>query len=221
MNRAPVAWPAEAAHGPVALRPLRRRDARAWSELRVRNRRWLEPWDGAPERAPRGRWHERHSPAAFTALLRTLRREARAGRAFPFAVTYDGRLVGQVTVGSVVRGAFDSASVGYWVDEGVAGRGIAPTAVALAVDHAFDVAGLHRVEIVIRPENRPSLRVAEKLGFRAEGRHERYLFIDGAWRDHLAFALVREDVPGGLLARWARVRGAARDAPPEIHPFGT
>ena len=67
---------------------------------------------------------------------------------------------------------------------------------------------LHRIEINIRPENTPSLRVVEKLGFRDEGRRPRYLHIDGDWRDHQSFALNAEDVPGGLMARWR-----ARDTP--------
>lgn len=117
-------------------------------------------------------------------------------------MTYDGRLVGQVNVSGVVRGAFDSAAIGYWVDRRVAGLGVTPTAVAMVVDHVFEVARLHRVEANVRPENVASLRVVQKLGFRPEGRHERYLHIDGAWRDHLTFGLVRDDVPEGLLRRY-------------------
>lgn len=183
------------------MRPLRLRDASAWSEVRVRNQAWLEPWEGAPESQPPLSWQDRHSTAVFGSLLRTQRREAKAGRSFPFVVTYDGRLVGQVTVNGVVRGAFDSGAIGYWVDGRVAGRGVVPTAVALVVDHVFDVARLHRVEANVRPDNAASLRVVDKLGFRREGLHERYLFIDGAWRDHVTFALVRDDVPEGLLRR--------------------
>lgn len=168
----------------------------------MRNQAWLEPWEGAPEAQPPLPWHDRHSTAVFHALLRTLRREARAGRALPFAVTYDDRLVGQVNVSGIVRGAFDSGAIGYWVDERVAGRGVVPTAVALVVDHCFSAAGLHRVEANVRPENAASLRVVEKLGFRREGLHERYLYIDGAWRDHLTYALVRDDVPEGVLRRY-------------------
>ena len=196
------AWPASYRHGPVGVRPLRMRDAADWSEVRVRNRAWLEPWEGAPEAQAFVPWERRHTPGVYRALLRGLRRDARAGRAFPFAVTYEERLVGQVTAGNVVRGAFDSATLGYWLDRAVAGRGVVPTAVALVVDHLFDVVQLHRVEADIRPENAASLRVVDKLGFRLEGRHERYLFIDGAWRDHLSYALLRDDVPAGLLRRW-------------------
>jgi ribosomal-protein-alanine N-acetyltransferase len=84
----------------------------------------------------------------------------------------------------------------------VAGRGITPTAVALVIDHCFAVAGLHRVEIDIRPENGPSLRVVEKLGLRREGYYERFLDIDGGWRDHVAFAVTIEEQSGrSLLSR--------------------
>ena len=192
----------------MGLRPFRLRDSGAWSEVRIRNEGWLSPWEGRPAGQPETGWAERHSAAVYTAMLRNNRREARAGRALPCAVTYDGRLVGQVTAGTVVRGAFDSAAVGYWVDGAVAGRGVLPTALALLVDHCFDVVGLHRVEANIRPENLASRRVVEKLGFREEGLHRRYLFIDGDWRDHLSFAVTREDVPEGMLQRWHAVRTA-------------
>ncbi len=136
-------------------------------------------------------------------MVRQAAREGRAGRGLSFAIVVGGALVGQVTVGGITRGAFQSAAIGYWIDERVAGRGVTPVAVALVVDHCFGAVGLHRVEVNIRPENAPSRRVVEKLGFRAEGHHARFLFIDGAWRDHLSFALVREDVPDGLLRRLA------------------
>lgn len=195
-------WPATASDGRVGIRPLRLRDATGWSEVRTRNEQWLTPWEGRSPSQTEGDWAERHSPAVFAAMLRVLGREARTGRTLPFAVTYDGRLAGQVTVGTVVRGAFDSASVGYWVDGALAGRGVAPTALALVADHCFGPVGLHRIEANVRPENAPSRRVVAKLGFRPEGMHERYLYIDGAWRDHLCFALTREDVPEGVLRRW-------------------
>jgi ribosomal-protein-alanine N-acetyltransferase len=138
----------------------------------------------------------------FAAMLRGLRREARAGRALPFAVVVDGRLAGQVTVSTVVRGAFESAAVGYWVDQRVAGRGVMPTALALVADHCFGPVGLHRLEANVRPENAASLRVVDKLGFRAEGLHRRLLFIDEDWRDHLCHALLAQDVPEGVLRRY-------------------
>lgn len=122
----------------------------------------------------------------------------------PFVTTYDGRLVGQVTVTGITWGSARWAQLGYWVDRQVAGLGVTPTAVALVADHCFGVVGLHRLEIAVRPENVASLRVAEKLGFRPEGRAPAYLHIDGAWRDHLLFALTAEEVGGGVLDGYLR-----------------
>ena len=122
----------------------------------------------------------------------------------PFTVEYGGRLVGQVSVSGVVHGSIRSASVGYWVDAAFAGRGIVPTAVALVVDHCFAAVGLHRIQVDIRPENAASLRVAAKLGLRQEGYFERFLDIDGAWRDHVIFAVTVEELAGRpLLSRLA------------------
>ena len=194
-----LGWPARLEHGAVQVRPLRARDLGAWCETRVRNERWLAPWEGRPpSQAPAG-WRERNSPGVFSGMLRAQRKEARAGRLLPFAVVVEGRLRGAITVGGVTRGAFDSAHVGYWVDEAVAGRGVMPTALALVLDHCFGPVRLHRVEANVRPENAASLSVVRKLGFSQEALHRRYLFIDEAWRDHLGFALLAEDVPRGVL----------------------
>ena len=199
-------WPATLLCERVGVRPLRLRDAGAWSEARIANEDWLSRWEGRQPGLPDATWQDRHSPAVFAAMLRVLRREAKEGRCLPFAVTYDGDLAGQVTVANVVHGAFQSASVGYWVDGRLAGNGIIPTALALVVDHCFTEVGLHRIEANVRPENGPSQRVAEKLGFRQEGLHPRFLHIDGAWRDHLSYALTTEDVPEGLLRRWTSLQ---------------
>jgi ribosomal-protein-alanine N-acetyltransferase len=205
-------WPVVLTDGPVLLRPYRRSDAKRWSAVRRENEEWLSRW----EPTPYGAWHELNSPAAFRAVHVDLRRAARRGHAMPFAICLlsdDGgeRLVGQLTIGNIVRRAFCSGYAGYWVDSAVAGRGIMPTALALAVDHAFGPGGLHRIEVNIRPENHASRRVVEKLGFREEAYHPRYLHIDGAWRDHAGYALTVEDVAaeGGLLARWHRLRAPA------------
>lgn len=183
-------WPAQLSAGPVLLRAPRLRDARTWSEIRLRNEMWLNKWEPT---SPHG-WAERNALSAWPPLVSALRKAARAGTMLPFVVTYGGQLVGQVSVSNVVHGVLRSCTVGYWVDGTVAGRGIVPTAVALAIDHCFTGVGLHRVEIDIRPENTASLRVVEKLGLRREGYYERYLDIDGGWRDHIGFAVTVEDL---------------------------
>lgn len=191
-------WPAELAEGRVGLRPLRTRDAGAWREVRVRNAEWLRPWEPTNPEAPF--FHTGLGP--YVTMARAMRREARHGLALPWVITYEGRLVGQLTVGGIIWGSARAGQVGYWVDQEVAGRGVTPTALALAVDHCFFTVGLHRIEANIRPENTASRRVAEKLGFRQEGIRRRHLHIDGAWRDHICYALTVEDVSGGLLMRW-------------------
>lgn len=180
----------------MGLRPIRQRDAAAWRDVRRRNVSWLAPWEATPPRDP-GR-----GEVTFREMVRYLRAEGRAGRMMPFVVTYEGDLVGQLTIGGITWGSLCGAHVGYWVDRRVAGRGVMPTAVALATDHCFRTAGLHRLEINVRPENTASLRVVEKLGFRDEGLREAFLHIDGAWRDHRTFALTAEEVPEGMLVRW-------------------
>jgi ribosomal-protein-alanine N-acetyltransferase len=201
-------WPAVLADGPVLLRPYRRGDGRAWSEVRIANQEWLAPWESAPP----GPWAEMNSVRAYSYVYQDMKRAARRGDSMPFAVCLreNGRenLVGHINLGNIVRRAFSSAYAGYWVDARVAGRGVIPTALALAVDHAFGPGGLHRIEVNIRPENKPSRRVVEKLGFREEAYHQRYMHIDGGWRDHLGYALTSEELAaeGGLLARWRRVR---------------
>ena len=189
----------------MELRPLRRRDAAEWSRLRVQNEGWLRPWEPSAAQP----WHLRHSPTAFRAMRRALVQRARQGTTLPFAVWVEGRLAGQVTIDNVVRGALRSGSLGFWIDRSVARRGMGSLAVALVCDHAFGAVGLHRLQADIRPENLPSQRLVERLGFRQEGLLRRYLEIDGDWRDHLSYALLAEDLPAGVLARW-RERGEQR-----------
>ena len=192
-------WPVTLAEGDVGLRPLRQSDARRWREVRRRNVDWLRPWEATlpPEAA-----HDGDSVPTFGMMVRRLRREAREGRTLPFALTYRGDLVGQVTVGGIAWGSLRAGYIGYWIDSAVAGRGIMPTAVAMALDHCFDSMRLHRIEINIRPENTASLRVVEKLGLRIEGQRPAYLHIDGDWRDHVTYIAMAGDFPNGVLAAY-------------------
>ncbi|BBE23489.1 N-acetyltransferase GCN5 [Arthrobacter sp. MN05-02] len=200
-----ASWPVTLRTGPLVLRPIRHRDKAAWTALRRRNAPWLAPWE-ASNPDPNGFLPTYHQ------MVRSLTSQARAGTALPFLIiehgpgSGDARLVGQLTVSGITWGSAMSATLGYWVDSERAGRGIAPTAVALATDYCFGDLGLHRMEINIRPENRASLRVVEKLHFRDEGLRPRYLHIAGQWADHRSFALTAEEVPRGLLTPWLEGR---------------
>ena len=180
--------------GDISIRPIRLRDARLLERELLDNRPWLRKWEATN---PVG-------PMSFDvkSSIRSLQSNARAGYGLPFVIEYKGELAGQLNVSSISYGSLSSATIGYWVSERFAGLNATPTAVALATDYAFFQAGLHRMEICIRPENTPCLRVVEKLGFRYEGLRRRYIHINGDWRDHFCFALVVEELPTGVLRRW-------------------
>ncbi|MGI8645171.1 MAG: GNAT family N-acetyltransferase [Nocardioides sp.] len=188
-------WPVVLTSRGVRLRPLEHADAKAWREARQRSAAWLAPWDATVPPGGAGR------PGSFRSLVKTLSRAARAGTSYPFALDVEGTFAGQVTVSNIVRGSAQFASIGYWIDQQLAGRGVMPRAVAMAVDHCFGAGRLHRIEVAIRPENSNSLRVVEKLGLNEVGYAPRYLHIDGQWRDHRIYAVTTEECPGGLLAR--------------------
>ncbi|MEY7971057.1 GNAT family N-acetyltransferase [Saccharomonospora xinjiangensis] len=195
-------WPAKAGplvvpSGTVRLRPLRLRDASEWSRLRLRDREYLERWEPAQP----GTWRERNAVAAWPSQWSALRRLARRGQCFPFAITVDDVFAGQLTIGNVIRAALRSAWIGYWVASTVAGGGVATAAVALATDHVFREGGLHRLEATVRPENAASLRVLEKTGYREEGLFRRYLQVQGEWRDHLCYAVTAEETGDGVVSR--------------------
>jgi len=180
--------------GGVTVRPIAVRDARSLERELADNRGWLRRWEATNPGG--GPFYDARTG------IRLLLGMARQGAGMPMVIEVDGAFAGQLNVSQIAYGSLSSAAIGYWVAERFAGRGATPTAVALVSDHLFRQLGLHRVEICIRPENRPSLRVVEKLGFRYEGLRRRYIHIDGAWRDHFAFGLTAEDVPFGVLARW-------------------
>jgi len=180
--------------GSVTIRPIRVRDARTLEQQLISNRNWLRTWEATNP----------HGPIGFDsrASIRSLLANWRSGFGVPFAIEYEGEFAGQLNVSGLSYGSLSSASIGYWVAERFAGRNITPTAVALATDHCLFSIGLHRMEICIRPENAPSLRVVEKLGFRYEGLRRRFIHINGDWRDHFCFALTAEELPAGVLQRW-------------------
>ncbi|MFZ0529684.1 MAG: GNAT family protein [Propionicimonas sp.] len=201
-------WPVRLSHGPVTLRPLRRRDEPEWARIRQRSGAWFSPWDSTrPANAS-------EPGLTFAGLVTQFSRRARRGQMLPWAVEYTPPgakrpvFAGQVTVSGITRGSACWAQIGYWIDPRWAGRGIIPTAVAMATDYCFGPLGLHRIEIAIRPENTNSLAVVRKLGFRYEGRRERYMHVDGDWRDHEMFVLTPEEVPEGVLARFERLSAA-------------
>lgn len=192
--------PLRVAAGVVRLRPIRLRDAAQWSRLRLADRAQLEPW----EPTANAEWPVRHALSAWPTVCSSLRAEARKGRMLPYVIELDGQFAGQLTIGNVTHGALRSAWIGYWVESGSTGGGVATAALALGLDHCFGPVMLHRVEATVRPENAASRAVLGKVGFREEGLLKRYLEVDGAWRDHLLVAITIEEMNGTAAAALVR-----------------
>ena len=108
--------------------------------------------------------------------------------------TIDGdMLVGTISLANVSRGAWQNATVGYFVDHEHNGKGYATEAVVLIAGIAFEQLGLHRVQAGVMPRNHASNRVMEKAGFRFEGYSPNYLQINGVWEGHNMYARTVED----------------------------
>lgn len=183
-------------HNDVSVRVVRVRDAKQLERLVLGNRDWLRPWEATNPDGP--------NSFDIKSQIRGLLKQMNQQQGLPLVIEYQGQIVGQLNVSNIIFGSVGSCILGYWIVPEVAGKSITPTAVALATDYLFNVAGLHRVEICIRPENIASLRVVEKLGFRYEGLKERFIHINGDWRNHFVFALTFEEVSGGVLNRFVK-----------------
>lgn len=175
--------------GPTAIRPTSPADLDELVALRRANRAHTGPWEPSRDDAF-------YSPAGQRIELDLDAQAWAVGSAYPFSVLDAGdgdRLVGRVALANIVRGAWQNATLGYWIAHDASGRGHATRAVALALRFAFEHARLHRVQPAVIPRNIASIRVVERNGFRREGYAERYLQINGVWEDHTIFALTAEE----------------------------
>ena len=186
----------------IVLRPLIASDFPAWREVRRTNAEWLTKWE--PSHIP-GQPDVIEDPDAFAVRCSARQRERQLGTGFGFGIFADGNFCGEINVSSVQRGPFQSAYVGYWVDERVAGNGYVPEALVVLCRYVFEDLHLHRLQIAIIPRNNASRRVVEKLKIREEGTAVRYLEINGTWEDHVRYAITTEDWMerrDDLLAEW-------------------
>ena len=173
----------------VRLRPPRMTDFLPWSELRMRSRDFLQPWEPS--------WpSDDLTRSAFRRRLAAYSRDIDLDQAYPFFIfrTKDEALLGGITLSNVRRGVAQMASIGYWIGAPFAGRGHMKAAVKAVAPFAFQRLGLHRLEAACIPENASSRELLLKVGFRLEGEARAYLKINGVWRDHLLFGMLAGDV---------------------------
>ena len=174
----------------VVLRPLVPQDFNAWSEVRRRNGEWLTQWE--PMRLPHHPDPETNREV-FAARCGSRDRERLAGSQYAFGIFVDGAFAGELNLNNIVRGAMQSATIGYWIDRARAGRSLMSESIVVLMQFAFEELNLHRLEICIIPRNSNSRRVVEKLDLREEGVAQRFLEINGAWEDHVRFGFTIEE----------------------------
>ncbi len=174
------------------LRPPQNDEWSAWAELRSLSRAYLTPWEPS--------WPaDALTEAAYLRRIRHVTAEWKADEGYSFHI-YDraeNRLVGGIGLTQVRRGVAQTATLGYWIGAPFERRGFATGAAELLTRFAFRALRLHRIEAACLPENAASRRVLEKAGFVREGYARLYLKIAGDWRDHLTFALLKEDLGEG------------------------
>lgn len=186
----------------VLLRPLTINDFPAWREVRRRNHDWLTRWEPARIQGQPDVVEDRD---AFAVRCSARQRERQLGNGYGFGLFVHGDLAGEINLSSVQRGPFQSAYVGYWIDEKQAGNGFTAEGIVVLARFVFEDLHLHRMQIAIIPRNTNSRRVMEKLGVRSEGTALRYLEINGEWEDHVRYAITTEEWAERreeLLATW-------------------
>jgi [ribosomal protein S5]-alanine N-acetyltransferase len=165
----------------VRLRPLEYGDAALLTQLYVGQRTFMAPFD--PPRP-----ESFYSEDGQRLELELLERERAADRLYRFLIEADGVAAGAISVSRITRGPFQNGGIGYWVCQEHNGRGIATAAVGRLCEWGFGEARLHRLEAATLVDNIGSQKVLRRNGFLEIGLCPRYLFIAGAWRDHLLFA---------------------------------
>ncbi len=175
----------------IYLRPPRGRDWRAWAALREESRTFLAPWEPTwpADALLRG---------AYSRRLRRQHADWRNDEGYSFLVIRkrDEALLGGIGLSNVRRGVAQMASLGYWIGERYARQGYMTESARAVLGFAFRHLGLHRVEAFCLPNNEASRHLLEAVGFHREGYARAYLRIDGAWRDHVLYAVLREDLYG-------------------------
>ncbi len=170
--------------GPGATRLVSAGDAAVLAALLSDNRAFLAPWDPV-------RPDDYFTVAGQRAVIREALERHLEGTALPHVILDgDARVVGRITLNGIVRGAFQSASVGYWVGEEHNGKGYAGAALRHIMAFAFNHLGLHRIQAETLVHNVASRRVLERNGFVRFGLAPAYLNIAGEWQDHVMYQVV-------------------------------
>lgn len=174
----------------LILKSIDESHAEQVTDFVIRNKEFLEEWEPL-------RTSEYYSVEAQTKLIENdllnMERE-QLFKVWIYRREASDRIIGSIALNNIVRGAFQSCTVGYRIDHSENGKGYMTEGLKYVIEHAFHPLQLHRIEANIMPRNKASLRVVEKLGFREEGLASKYLKINGKWEDHIHMVLLNEEL---------------------------
>ncbi|CAK0759849.1 (ribosomal protein S5)-alanine N-acetyltransferase [Azospirillaceae bacterium] len=203
-------------NGRVVVRPPTLKDWPAWSCLRDQSRSFLTPWE--PTWPP-----DALSRETFIRRLRRQAQEWRNDNGYSYLI-FDAKhnvLVGGLSLGNIRRGVAQTGTIGYWIGQQFTRQGFANAAVCLVLEHAFMTLGLHRIEASCLPSNNASRNLLQKVGFALEGCARGYLRIDGSWRDHMLFAILKEDWVGSSEHKHAPISNNHPNPTEFLYPIQT
>jgi ribosomal-protein-alanine N-acetyltransferase len=174
----------------VEMRPTTLEDTGSLAQALLRNRGYLQPWE--PDRP-----EEHYIEPGQRSRIKEQLAQRRAGTSMTWVLVdvKSGRIVGGISLSRITLGPLRSASVGYWTDSEWAGRGLATAAVEAVCLCARRDFALHRLEAATQLHNLASQRVLKKAGFHQYGTAPKYLYINGAWRDHRLFQRILHSGP--------------------------
>lgn len=161
----------------VVLRRVTKQDEQEFIQLMKQSVELHEPWISPPTNGTMFRYY--------------MQRISRADHeGFAICLRDGGAIVGVINLNNIVRGSFQSASLGYYIGAPYQGQGYMQEGLTLLLKYACKTLGLHRLEANIQPDNERSQKLVQNCGFSNEGLSKQFLYIDGAWRDHVRWCYI-------------------------------
>jgi ribosomal-protein-alanine N-acetyltransferase len=164
-------------------------DFQKWRDVRMESHRFLQPWEPS--------WpSDDLTKSAYRKRVKSCHMDLADGTGTPFFI-FDAEsddLLGGINITNIRKGVIQSCTLGYWVGEKHAKKGVMTKAILRLIPYIFKTLKLHRIEAACLPDNEASIRLLEKTGFQYEGLARNYLYINGRWQDHKLYALLRSDI---------------------------
>jgi len=159
-------------------------DAEEVLEFHLRNREFLKSFEPSRDEGFYTLSSQKHT-------LTESYKQFLNGNGVNLGIYKDKKIIGKIRISNIVMGVFKNAFIGYSMDEKEQNKGYMKEAVKLVVTYAFEELELHRIEATTLVDNEKSQSVLRNCGFRELGISEKYLYVNGEWRDHMVFYKVK------------------------------